>query len=97
MRTIVDLLCMDSKGFKEQLYDLKLSAINCCVNIPIALVSVLLQLGDKENVLKNLFDLLDYEMTLTMADEYAIVYLSILLFHCCFTCVTCIPVSFLIL
>lgn len=69
MRTIVDLICINSKDFKDQMFELKMSTMNCCVNIPMTLVSVLLQVGDKEAVLKNLFDLLDYEMTLVEADE----------------------------
>lgn len=69
MRTVVDLICMNSNNFKDHMFELKMSTMNCCVNIPMTLVSVLLQVGDKDAVLKNLFDLLDYEMTLVEADE----------------------------
>lgn len=72
MRTVVDLICMNSNNFKDHMFELKMSTMNCCVNIPMTLVSVLLQVGDKDAVLKNLFDLLDYEMTLVEADEYGI-------------------------
>jgi hypothetical protein len=70
MRTMVDLICMNSKDFVDQMFELKISAMNCCVNIPVALVSVLLQVGDKDAVLKNLFDLVAYEMTQVTVDEY---------------------------
>jgi hypothetical protein len=68
MKSIINILLMSSTQFKEQLNELKMSAINCCINIPMTVVSVLLQIGDKDLVLKSLFDLLDDEMAIL--DEY---------------------------
>lgn len=64
MKLITDVLCLTSTQHKEQMNELKMSAINCCVNIPTKFTSILLIVGDKELVLKNLFDLLDDEMSI---------------------------------
>jgi hypothetical protein len=62
MQLMIDVICMNSVQLKDQMNELKMSAINACVNIPSIFTPVLLSLGDKEAVLKNLFDLLDDEM-----------------------------------
>lgn len=64
MEIMIDVICMNSTSLKEQMNELKMSAINACVNIPSVFTPVLLTLGDKEAVLKNLFDLLDDEMSI---------------------------------
>lgn len=47
------------------LYDVKLSVMNCFVNIPIDYMRVLVVLGDKDTTLNSLFDLIEYEMATT--------------------------------
>jgi len=62
MKTLISVICLNSTTYKEQLNELKMSCMNCCINIPISVVPVLLEIGDKDLILKNLFDLLDDEM-----------------------------------
>lgn len=68
MKLMCNVICMNSSTLKDQMNELKMSAINACVNIPSVFTPILLTSGDKDLVLKNLFDLLDDEMS--VIDEY---------------------------
>lgn len=52
------------------LYDVKLSVMNCFVNIPLDYMRILVVLGNKEETLKYLFDIIEFELKTT--DEYVL-------------------------
>jgi len=55
-------LPLSSPTSDPSLFELKNCAINCFVNIPLQYYSILVILGDRDQTLKSLFDLLEWEV-----------------------------------
>lgn len=62
---LLKVLCLPGDLSDKGLYDIKVAVMNCFVNIPIAYYRILVVLGDPNETLKNLFDIIEYELTTT--------------------------------
>lgn len=59
------------------LFQLKQSVLNCFVNVPLEYYRVLVVLGDRESTLRNLFEMLEFEIKRTPADGYLLLITSL--------------------
>eukprot|EP01127_Copromyxa_protea_P004947 TRINITY_DN14759_c0_g1_i1.p1 TRINITY_DN14759_c0_g1~~TRINITY_DN14759_c0_g1_i1.p1 ORF type:complete len:500 (-),score=142.56 TRINITY_DN14759_c0_g1_i1:138-1637(-) len=62
---LLKVLCLPGSLSDKGLYDIKIAVMNCFVNIPIPYYRILVVLGDPDDTLKNLFDIIEYELTTT--------------------------------